>query len=738
MHLAFAPLIFYQKATIIKLSCILDGKAATDGRDTHMKHGRLYKNIRIVLSVLIFGIILVLTVLIGYSSYKEQLNAAQSTQKNILLNVQMQADNNLDICFKLAEQMTMDKDILSYINSDDVDYYNLLQVQNVIGQSSLLTQRLGCIWGMFKDGSEHYVTTQGILSFQDLMQMGVFSRDIAADMTDIPEARFDNDYFSAYEYAGNNPNYVSFVLKRVQPQGERKAVYLFVVLNINQITRAINDFDINRFAIRSGDTLIYGTDIPTDAAQTEYSSTVSNLTYSYGSAYHISVFSMLTLVFVLILFSLLGVFAIRVLSDLIYRPVRSMIEKLSDDTDGTHEAEWEETEFISKRFELVETYNRKLNTELSLMKENAKNDFLRNLLFFDNSQSEVWQKNEKYLDCPLLIAVLELFPALNVSIVEVAQSVEGFLEKTLAVAVSSSRIALITQNINMTAFSAALMSLALHLENTFALHATIAISDTVASSASGIHKPYMEALDLLENKYLYTNQIIITPSDMNEYFKNSYYYPLETEQNIIEAVAAGKGDVALSKLQFILDKNLKELQLTQNSVTEFKFAITATIKRLMQTIGKTEADIFGDGAITYLELNLCKTPDELYKKITETFEIILKSAEQNAAQSSNVLIRAIAEYIDVNYQNPDLSLTSLAEHFNLTINHLSRTFKKYNGINFKDYLAEYRIKVACRILNDNPNIKIAELAKIVGYDTSASFIRNFKNIMGVSPGQYRS
>lgn len=242
----------------------------------------------------------------------------------------------------------------------------------------------------------------------------------------------------------------------------------------------------------------------------------------------------------------------------------------------------------------------------------------------------------------------------------------------------------------------------------------------------------------MENKYLYTNQIIITPSDMNEYFKHSYYYPLETEQNIIEAVAAGKGDVALSKLQFILDKNLKELQLTQNSVTEFKFAITATIKRLIQTIGKTEADIFGDGAITYLELNLCKTPDELYKKITETFEIILKSAEQNAAQSSNVLIRAIAEYIDVNYQNPDLSLTSLAEHFNLTINHLSRTFKKYNGINFKDYLAEYRIKVACRILNDNPNIKIAELAKIVGYDTSASFIRNFKNIMGVSPGQYRS
>ena len=103
---------------------------------------------------------------------------------------------------------------------------------------------------------------------------------------------------------------------------------------------------------------------------------------------------------------------------------------------------------------------------------------------------------------------------------------------------------------------------------------------------------------------------------------------------------------------------------------------------------------------------------------------------------NNILVEKIIEFIKENYSWQDLSLATLAGHFNLTMNHISRTFKKHTNINFKDYIANYRIEKACEILMEMPTVKIADLAKMVGYDNSARFIRNFKNIKGMSPGQY--
>ena len=117
----------------------------------------------------------------------------------------------------------------------------------------------------------------------------------------------------------------------------------------------------------------------------------------------------------------------------------------------------------------------------------------------------------------------------------------------------------------------------------------------------------------------------------------------------------------------------------------------------------------------------------------------LKDFTEDSYDSANrTLITQFEDYIRDNYDREELSLLLLAEHFNLTVSYISRIFKKYCQENFKDYLANYRIQKATEILEESPYIKISDLAKRVGYSNVSSFIRNFKKVKFVSPGEYKN
>ena len=52
------------------------------------------------------------------------------------------------------------------------------------------------------------------------------------------------------------------------------------------------------------------------------------------------------------------------------------------------------------------------------------------------------------------------------------------------------------------------------------------------------------------------------------------------------------------------------------------------------------------------------------------------------------------------------------------------------------YLASWRMQVAAQKLRDT-SLSLAQVAKIVGYDTEASFSRAFKKAFGVAPATWR-
>ena len=100
-----------------------------------------------------------------------------------------------------------------------------------------------------------------------------------------------------------------------------------------------------------------------------------------------------------------------------------------------------------------------------------------------------------------------------------------------------------------------------------------------------------------------------------------------------------------------------------------------------------------------------------------------------------VLFR-MRRYIETHYMESEFSFKNMASDFSMSESGLSNYFKKHCGQSLMDYLTGLRIRQAINLL-DNTNISIQDIGALVGYLNPNSFIRRFKQLMQMTPGEYR-
>ena len=103
----------------------------------------------------------------------------------------------------------------------------------------------------------------------------------------------------------------------------------------------------------------------------------------------------------------------------------------------------------------------------------------------------------------------------------------------------------------------------------------------------------------------------------------------------------------------------------------------------------------------------------------------------------NIMSEAF-KYISENY-GKDINLGFMSNKFNLSYSYFSRIFKMYAGVSFTQYLLKVRMEKARELLMMSPNLKIKEVALMVGYDYDnvQNFTRAFKKYFGRSPQHYK-
>lgn len=104
--------------------------------------------------------------------------------------------------------------------------------------------------------------------------------------------------------------------------------------------------------------------------------------------------------------------------------------------------------------------------------------------------------------------------------------------------------------------------------------------------------------------------------------------------------------------------------------------------------------------------------------------------------NNNERINAVYKYIEKNYHRK-IPLAAIAAEVSMSEEYFSRFFSKIMRKTFIEFLTEYRINKACRLLIETDK-QISEIGYSVGFESIPFFYRQFKKFKNNSPKIFRS
>ena len=119
--------------------------------------------------------------------------------------------------------------------------------------------------------------------------------------------------------------------------------------------------------------------------------------------------------------------------------------------------------------------------------------------------------------------------------------------------------------------------------------------------------------------------------------------------------------------------------------------------------------------------------------VQKLFELYIELFQQNTSPNYASLVK---NHIDLNYMNPSISVSGIANSLGLNRSYLSRMFKKEAGISIQEYIIKTRISKAIGYLESGK--KVGETAFLVGYNDPFNFSKVFTQRTGCNPIDYKS
>ncbi len=117
------------------------------------------------------------------------------------------------------------------------------------------------------------------------------------------------------------------------------------------------------------------------------------------------------------------------------------------------------------------------------------------------------------------------------------------------------------------------------------------------------------------------------------------------------------------------------------------------------------------------------------------YDLIIKNKSTSLSSDVTSKMKIILNYIKENYMN-DLSIKDICSICNFSEYHFMRFFKKYIGMTCIEYINNYRLEVASKLL-DTTDKSIMDVSFEVGFNNVSYFNKLFKTKFKLTPREFR-
>lgn len=273
-----------------------------------------------------------------------------------------------------------------------------------------------------------------------------------------------------------------------------------------------------------------------------------------------------------------------------------------------------------------------------------------------------------------------------------------------------------------------LKQLRLETRKQFPLDITIGVGNAHFGTLS-IPKSYMEARSALDYRFVKGNGTVILFQSLQIQECASIPYPKQALEQLRNVIACGD-KTSIHDLVCTIANDIERENLPLFAAKGICFDILSTFMEAATSQQTLLPDNIDPSTLMNME-----TVDDVIAMIQKLNIQLVETNKETEKQDSDILDE-LKHYIESNCFRCDFSIQETAEYFHMLLPNLSQFFKEKTGRNILDYTTQLRMQKAKKLLAD-PNLTLKDISQQVGYYNVSSFIRRFKQIQKMTPGDYR-
>jgi two-component system response regulator YesN len=271
-------------------------------------------------------------------------------------------------------------------------------------------------------------------------------------------------------------------------------------------------------------------------------------------------------------------------------------------------------------------------------------------------------------------------------------------------------------------------------EKKLGVRLVVSVSSPIQAITS-IPQVCRESLDILECRNATGRRDSVCFPENNVEPLDAFGYSISTERNFINCIKGGDFQRAKKYLNNLPTECRK---ITSLPLLKVKTSgLISSILTALTEYGYGSDPNFLVGLDPFEALIDAKNIGDLVNTTQEILDYMIEYQERKTKKIEKTLISDVEHYLKLNFCDPQLSISSLAEKFGMNRSSLSQRFKARTGRSPIEYLHRLRVKNAKKLIQEGET-NYTKIAEACGYYDSHALNVAFKKYEGLAPSKYRA
>ncbi|RCW46374.1 helix-turn-helix domain-containing protein [Paenibacillus prosopidis] len=444
----------------------------------------------------------------------------------------------------------------------------------------------------------------------------------------------------------------------------------------------------------------------------------------------------------------------------VYTPIRAIFQQIADRLPETQANKKNELQVIDEHIQDLFASNTKLRHELHQNSQQVRTFFLHKLFQGQSGPSEIEEKialfgyTEQVSEwshlavLTLQIDILEetryeqkdldllLFAAGNI-----IEEIVPAMDHLPPVIVDQTQVTLVGgKSMSPDHFNDYIYKLTESIQQNMRSYLDLDVSIGISlpfKSLKSAARAYQEGLESLKHRLKLGKGVIIPYFSLNSgKHTQVYFYPMQIENQLIDAIKLADEELAFSLLKqwleqvFLKDRTPHEYQISLIRLLNGLMIVMQEAGIRLEQLDIKESSLYEE----LLELYVHSEIESWYKTriivpMIRVFQDRQSSQYQNISEQIIDIIR--------NEFESDITLEECAARLHYNVFYLSSVFKKETDMTFSEYLSQYRLNMSKKWLVET-DMSVKNIAERLTYNNPQNFIRSFRKQEDMTPGQYRA